>query len=186
MMDKKRLKEFRARRKARRKEFHDKYIERLMHHYGKDIINSENFQQSDENIQHGDVSVKEHSLSVTRSSIRLAKFLKIRFSHRDLIRGALLHDYFLYDWHIPDPTGERKLHGFAHPYVALRNAEKEYELSDRQRNIISRHMWPLTLKPPTCREAWVVTMADKYVSLKETLRGKRKKGSKPRKHGGNS
>ena len=174
-MDKKRLKELRARRKQRRRELHDRYVERLMHHYGKDIIASDNFQLSDENIQHGDVSVKEHSLSVTRSSIRLAKFLKIRVSHRDLIRGALLHDYFLYDWHIADPTGQRKLHGFAHPGVALSNAEKEYELSDKQRNIISRHMWPLTLKPPTCREAWLVTMADKYVSLKETLRGKRKK-----------
>ena len=31
-------------------------------------------------------------------------------------------------------------------------------------------MWPLTVIPPMCREAWVVTMADKYSSLLETIK----------------
>ena len=30
-------------------------------------------------------------------------------------------------------------------------------------------MWPLTVIPPMCREAWIVTTADKYCSLLETL-----------------
>ena len=42
-------------------------------------------------------------------------------------------------------------------------------LTDRQRDIIGKHMWPLTLRPPACREAWIVTMADKYCSLMETI-----------------
>ena len=84
-----------------------------------------------------------------------------------LIRGALLHDYFLYDWHI-----KRKghhFHGFTHPATALRNAEKEYNLGDIERNIISRHMFPLTIVPPMCREAWLVCLADKYCAVKETF-----------------
>ena len=72
-----------------------------------------------------------------------------------------------YDWHI-----KRKghhFHGFTHPATALRNAEKEYNLGDIERNIISRHMFPLTIVPPMCREAWLVCLADKYCAVKETF-----------------
>ena len=59
---------------------------------------------------------------------------------------------------------------FHHPNVALENASREYQLTPRERDIIRKHMWPLTLfHIPRCREAWVVTTADKYCSLKETL-----------------
>ena len=81
--------------------------------------------------------------------------------------GPVLHDYFLYDWHVKDKT--HRLHGFFHPGTALANAQKEYVLSKREKNIILRHMWPLTPCPPACREAWIVTAADKYCSLRETL-----------------
>ena len=54
-------------------------------------------------------------LSVARCSIALSEYLHIRCSRRELIRGALLHDYFLYDWHIPDKENPHKLHGFYHP-----------------------------------------------------------------------
>ena len=43
-----------------------------------------------------------------------------------------------------------------------------------EKDIIKKHMWPLTIVPPVCREAWIVTMADKYCSLMETLRLHRK------------
>ena len=93
--------------------------------------------------------------------------LGIECRERELVRGALLHDYFLYDWHVKDKT--HRLHGFFHPGTALANAQKEYVLSKREKNIILRHMWPLTPCPPACREAWIVTAADKYCSLRETL-----------------
>ncbi len=139
-------------------------------YYGRDILDSLNFQSSDENIQHGTVSVKEHSLDVARASIRISRFFHMRKKRRELIRGALLHDFFLYDWHIPAEEGEeRKLHGFYHPGVALRNARKEFELSALEQDIIKKHMWPLTVIPPRYKESWVVTAADKYCSLRETL-----------------
>ena len=96
--------------------------------------------------------------------------LPISCSEKDLIRGALLHDYFLYDWHDKNRANYQKLHGFYHPGIALRNAEKEYRLSPREKDIIKKHMWPLTIVPPRCREAWIVTTADKYCSLLETLK----------------
>ncbi len=124
-------------------------------------------------IQHGDVTVYEHVLSVARASLAMAGLLErmgIRIDRASLIRGALLHDYFLYDWHIPDPS--HRLHGFTHPATALARAEEDFALTPRERNIIARHMFPLVPIPPTCREAWLVCMADKACALRETIAGR--------------
>lgn len=119
-------------------------------------------------IQHGNVSVYEHCLAVCVCSIKIARMLRIRYDLRALIRGALLHDYSLYDWHVNDDPN-RKLHGFFHPSVALENALKDYELSKKEQDIIKHHMFPLTIIPPMCREAWLVCLADKICAGKETL-----------------
>lgn len=50
-------------------------------------------------IQHGDTSCLLHTIAVAYYSIKIAEFFGIKYKKRDLIRGALLHDYFLYDWH---------------------------------------------------------------------------------------
>lgn len=124
-------------------------------------------------IQHGDVSVHAHVQSVARASVAIAGTLGrmgLRVDRRSLIRGALLHDYFLYDWHDPDPS--HRLHGFTHPATALARAEEDFDLTDRERNIISRHMFPLVPAPPTCREAWIVCMADKACAFYETIAGR--------------
>lgn len=121
-------------------------------------------------VQHGDVSVYEHVVAVAVESCRMADALArhgITVDRPSLVRGALLHDYFLYDWHDPEPW--HRLHGFRHPFFALRNAEDDFTLGERERNIIVRHMFPLVPVPPTCREAWIVCGADKLVALRETL-----------------
>ena len=121
-------------------------------------------------IQHGDVSVYEHVVSVARASAAAGASLErmgVRVDRPSLIRGALLHDYFLYDWYDPDPS--HRLHGFTHPAAALARALEDFELTERERNIIARHMFPLVPIPPTCREAWIVCMADKACALHETI-----------------
>lgn len=155
--------------------------EDVLKKYGADILNSENFKSTKAYIQHGNMSVQEHCINVTKTSLAICDRLKIKCNTRDLVRGALLHDYFLYDWHKTDTIKSHRLHGFFHPGRALRNAKKEYRLTRRQADIIKKHMWPLTLVPPMCREAWIVTMADKYCSLMETLyihEGKKKRHMK--------
>lgn len=121
-------------------------------------------------IQHGDVSVYDHVVSVAEQSCRMADALArlgLRVDRDSLVRGALLHDYFLYDWHDPDPS--HRLHGFRHPFFALANAERDFDLTPRERNVIVRHMFPLVPVPPTCREAWIVCVADKACALRETI-----------------
>ena len=123
-------------------------------------------------IQHGTMSVHAHVISVAHASLAMAGRLErlgIRIDRASLIRGALLHDYFLYDWHDPDPS--HRLHGFTHPFAALARAEED------ERNIISRHMFPLVPIPPTCREAWLVCLADKACALHETIAGRLPKRS---------
>ena len=64
--------------------------------------------------QHGTTTVMRHCVNVAAASQRLARVLRLRVDKQALIRGALLHDYFLYDWH--DPSRKREgLHGFVHP-----------------------------------------------------------------------
>lgn len=136
--------------------------------HGKDILDSEKFKKQDHFIQHGNITVKQHCISVANASIKLAKLLRIPYKERELVRGALLHDYFLYDWHLPHKDNNR-LHGFTHPKVALRNATRDFHLADHEKEIIKHHMWPLTPVPPKNREAWIVNFADTYCSLLETL-----------------
>ena len=118
-------------------------------------------------VQHGRVSCLEHSIAVASMSFWLCRRLRLSADLRSLVRGALLHDFFLYDWH--DGSGRSGLHGFTHPRTALENADRLFPLNDCERDIIVKHMWPLTFMPPSRRESFIVCLADKYCSLRETL-----------------
>lgn len=115
----------------------------LIYEYGSDILKSEVFQGQDQFIQHGNITVKQHCISVANASIKFAERLHIHYQKRALIRGALLHDYFLYDWHLPHK--ENNWHGFRHAKIALKNASRDYKLDKYEIEIIKKHMWPLTI-----------------------------------------
>lgn len=123
--------------------------------------------QMDRFVQHGSISTFVHCRRVAVLSCRISELLRLKVSQEELVRGAFLHDYFLYDWHA---YRGRPLHGFAHPEAALQNARKDFDLSGKEENIIESHMWPLVPgKIPRSREAVIVCMADKICSLKETV-----------------
>jgi len=121
--------------------------------------------------QHGTINCLEHSVAVAYYSFWFVRKLHIRCDEAALIRGAMLHDYFLYDWH--EKADWHKWHGFRHPKFALQNAAADFDLSKREMEIIRKHMWPLTLIPPTCREAWIVNGIDTLSSIMETFMDKR-------------
>src|SRR5699024_9971845 len=64
-------------------------------------------------VQHGNTSCLLHCVAVAHVSFAIARALHLRVREEALSRGALLHDYFLYDWHVRDPL--RKKHAFFHP-----------------------------------------------------------------------
>lgn len=124
----------------------------------------------DEFIQHGTTTTLEHCLSVVSASCAIAKKLHLRVNYENLTLGALLHDFYLYDWHTHQDEGA--LHGFAHPHIACRNAAARFHISPEVQHIIRTHMWPLTLRfVPRSREAIIVCLADKYCSTVETVSG---------------
>ena len=84
-----------------------------------------------------------------------------------MVRGALLHDFFMYDWH--DPGNLRLMHGFTHAKEALQNAQKEFELNDIERDVIKKHMFPLNIALPRYRETVLVSTADKISAVLETM-----------------
>lgn len=122
--------------------------------------------------QHGQTTTLEHVCAVAYTSLVAADALGIRVDERALVRGALLHDYYLYDWHDHEAAPDA-WHGFTHPGHALANARRDYEdLTPLEADIIKHHMFPLVPFPPRSREAWIVTLADKACSLAETLLGR--------------
>jgi uncharacterized protein len=82
-----------------------------------------------------------------------------------IVRGALLHDLFFYDWLREGP----RFHGFRHPNIALRNARQITHLSKMEEDIIKRHMWPLTIVPPRYAESLVVCLVDTICSTRDYL-----------------
>ncbi len=137
--------------------------------YGGDIIASRGMQAEKGFRQHGAVSTYEHSVDVTRMCLRLSRGLRIRTDQRSLVRGALLHDYYLYDWH--EPRTEGGLHAFSHPGKALKNAARDFGLNEIERDMIRCHMFPLTVRPPRFRESAILCLADKICALRETCAG---------------
>jgi len=133
-----------------------------------DIDGHEEFMKLKDYFHHNS-SIYEHVQKVAYLSYRICKFLKL--DYRSAARGAILHDFFLYDWRnhdVPD-LPRKKFHGIEHPAIALDNAKKHFSLNEIEEDIIKKHMWPLTLFVPRYKESFIVSFADKYLSSKEFI-----------------
>jgi uncharacterized protein len=130
-----------------------------------DILAHEQVLHMKQFIQHRDVTCFDHSIHVSYYSYLVCKFLKLDV--KSVARGALLHDFFLYDWHITKP--HKGTHAFSHSVIALENADQHFHLNAVERDIIRKHMWPLTIRPPRFKESLIVSLTDKYCSILETI-----------------
>lgn len=106
---------------------------------------------------HGSITTTlDHSLFVAYVSFRIARVLKLDATA--VARGGLLHDLYLYDNR--DKSAHPGWQCFDHPRAAARNAERITRLSEKERNIILSHMWPLGGALPRSREALLVDLVD--------------------------
>ena len=141
-------------------------LQQILRHY----VSDDRVQEMKRYIQHGNITTYEHCSNVARHCYWLNRRLHLRADERVLVVGALLHDFYLYDWHV-DEQDQHHLHGFSHPETACRNAVKYFHAERAVQEIILTHMWPLTLRRfPKSREAAIVCLMDKYCALWETIR----------------
>ena len=131
-----------------------------------DILTSDVFNKMKNFTHHKKVNTLQHSINVAERSLAYVNKHGIKCNKRSLVVGCLLHDLFLYDYY---EKGNRiaRFHAFTHPKTALKNAEQYYELSDLEKEIIKKHMWPVTIIPPTKKEVWIIVWQDKVCAFKE-------------------
>lgn len=122
-----------------------------------DILTHPRFNEMREYHHHKEIDCHFHSVFVAYLTYKICRFTSC--NTEEATRAAILHDFYLYDWHI---TKHDELHAWYHPKQAKINAEKYFgSLTPKQEDMILAHMWPLHLMPPRSKEGMVLTMADK-------------------------
>ena len=131
-----------------------------------DIKNNDYVLQMKNYRQHYNTSCYDHCLYVAYYTYLICK--KLNLDYISATHAAMLHDLFLYDWR-QRHNGRKGLHAFTHPHTALKNASELFELNDIEKDIIVKHMWPVTPYLPKYTESFVVTFADKYSAIREAI-----------------
>jgi len=131
-----------------------------------DIINNPVVQEMKKYKQHYNTSCYEHCYMVSYYCYLISK--KCNLDYISATRGAMLHDFFLYDWRKKIPN-EKGLHAFAHPKIACDNACELFNLNEKEKEMILTHMWPLTIKLPSSFEGLILTFVDKYCAFSESF-----------------
>ena len=130
------------------------------------ITNSPKYQVLKNYQQHRSHSVYNHSINVYNTCFKITKKLHLKVNEESLAKSALLHDYFLYDWH---NSKNIVTHFTRHPIYAAKNAKRDFGLTKKEERAIKSHMFPAGLRLPTSREAIILTLADKYCALRELI-----------------
>ena len=80
----------------------------------------------------------------------------------------MLHDLFLYDWR-KKQDGRKGLHAFTHGRLACKNASELFDLNEKEKDMIIKHMWPVTVELPKSLEGIILTFVDKYCAISESF-----------------
>lgn len=137
-----------------------------------DLLTHPLVKSMDQYNHHGTISTLFHSTNV---AFNIYKMCVNKGMDKDEIKeitdAAMLHDFYLYDW----PTQKHdENHIFFHPKESVRNIDRTeiIELSDMQRQMILRHMYPAA-KAPNSKGGWMLTLTDKFCATSELTIGKK-------------
>lgn len=131
-----------------------------------DILQNDTVREMQNFRHHYSTTCFDHCFKVALYNYIICK--KLHIDYISATRAGMLHDLFLYDWRIPDPS-RKKLHAFHHPRTALDNSLKLFDLNQVEQDIILKHMWPITIIPPRYVESYITTFVDKYCALEESF-----------------
>ena len=141
--------------------------------YGGEILGSPAFREALTQKHHMRSTVGEHTLRVTASSVRIChalEHLHLKTDTKSVVRGALCHDLGI--------RGRDKKYRNnreccrQHPKDSVVAARELLpDMDEKTERIIRRHMWPLCKERPKSREEVIVSVADKYASVKDVAYG---------------
>ena len=139
-----------------------------LYRHGKEILESEAFQRAYGQTHHHSTSVALHSLEVAQCAAELCGKLRrigLHPDERTVVIGALCHDLGILGRH--EKYNNFLQCCFRHPIDSVLAAKSILpDLDDKTAKVISRHMFPATILPPTSLEGLIVSLADKYASIK--------------------
>ena len=130
------------------------------------LITNDTVQQMKNFKQHYETTCFEHCYTAAYHCYCICK--KLNLDYKSATRAAMLHDLFLYDWRKRQPD-RKGLHAFTHGKTACENASKLFDLNDKEKDIIEKHMWPVTVAFPKSIEGFILTFVDKYCALSESF-----------------
>lgn len=130
----------------------------------KDILENKSVQQMKQYRQHFNVTCFDHCLFVSYNTYLLCK--RYNLDYISAARAGMVHDLFLYDWR-KRINGRKGLHAYTHPMQAYKNASTFLTLNDKEKDIIIKHMWPVTLALPRYKETFLMIFIDKYFAVEE-------------------
>ncbi len=132
-----------------------------------DILKNETVMEMKQYKHHYETSCFDHCLIASYYCYQYCK--KHNLDYISCARAAMVHDLFLYDWR-KRQNGRKGLHAFTHPRTAYENASKLFELNDKEKDIILKHMWPVTLFSfPKYKESFILTLVDKRCALNDAI-----------------
>ena len=137
-----------------------------------DIITNETVQKMKNFRQHCDTNCFDHCLVASYFCYKFCR--KYHLDYISCARAAMLHDLFLYDWR-KKQEDKKGLHAFTHPETALKNANEIFDINDVEKDIILKHMWPVTFSFPKYKESFVLTYYDKKCAFMESFSSMREK-----------
>lgn len=133
----------------------------------RELLNNDSVREMKQYNHHSNTNCFRHSMHVAYYNYKICK--KLKLDAKAGAKAGLLHDLFLYDWHDREIRLGESLHGFDHPYIALKNARKNFRLSKMEEDIIEKHMFPLTPRFPKYKETVVIILTDKFCSVCEVM-----------------
>lgn len=132
-----------------------------------DIIDCDQLDRLKNITHHISTTRFQHCLNVSYYSYIVCR--KFKMNARSAARAGLLHDLFYYDRkeYNSARTKGRPSHSAMHSMQAAENAAEVTTISSLERDIIEKHMWPVTRPLPKYKESYVITFIDKYCAVLE-------------------
>lgn len=116
--------------------------------------------------QHHNMDCFNHCLFVSYNTYLICK--KHNLDYIAAARAGMVHDLFLYDWRKRE-NGRKGFHAFTHGKTAYNEASTFLDLNDKEKDMIIKHMWPVTPALPKYKETFIITYVDKFFAVAEAF-----------------